>query len=212
MTTFFFFRSSSKKRAISNQQQISMSRLPLNYECPVDWHIIRFCSDVAPFFHSTGHTANLITFEGALSAAYSLYLLKEYRVAEFAAFYALSYVLDCLDGHFARRYKMVSKFGEYFDHVKDLTATMAFFYVLWKYYYLTAPAVALFTIAGSGLLTHMGLQQKYLKSKGTFLDVLQQTFAENLPVSDMKYTRWLGCGTFMLISIAIPFFLQKKYI
>jgi len=184
-----------------------MSVLPHQYECPIDSVIIDMCAAVAPFFKETGHTANAITFEGGILSAYSLYLLYNYDVKNFALFYALGYAFDCLDGHFARRYKMVSKFGEYFEHIKDILTTVGYFYILLKKYEITMPVATVFTVAGFGLLSHMGHQQRYLGSKGGFLDPLQH-LAKN--PRNMRYTRWLGCGTFMVLSIAAPFFLRRK--
>lgn len=184
-----------------------MSVLPKHYECPIDWAIIDFCKTIAPFFRATSHTANLITFEGTLASIASLYYLRRHRLKEFAILHFVSYVLDCLDGHYARRYKMVSKFGEYFEHIKDILAACGYFYVLSTSFRLTWPAVALFTIAGSGLISHMGHQQKYLGTSGGFLDPLRHVAKD---IDDMKYTRWFGCGTFMLISILVPFLLQKE--
>lgn len=186
-----------------------MSVLPYKYECPVDNVIIDMCAKVAPLFHATNHTANFITFEGAIASGYSLYLLANYRLKEFAFFYALGYIFDCLDGHYARRYKMVSKFGEIFEHLKDFVTSAGLFYVLITRYQVTPGIVQTFIVAGLGLLIHMGHQQKYLKSSGTILDPLQKLATD---VKNMKYTRWLGCGTFMLLSIAVPFFLKRRYV
>lgn len=183
-----------------------MSVLPYHYECPIDWAIIKLCSAVAPFFRATGHTPNMITFEGAIASVVSLYMLKNNRLKEFAVLHFVAYALDCLDGHFARRYKMVSKFGEYFEHIKDILATMGYFYVLVKNYEISLPIVAIFAIAGGGLLSHMGHQQKYLGSSGGFLDPLQHLAKD---VKSMKHTRWFGCGTFMLISIVVPFIARR---
>jgi phosphatidylglycerophosphate synthase len=191
-----------------------MRSLPRDKECPVDTLILDMCEEVAPFFHKTGHSANVITFEGALLSAYGIYSLWQRNLVPFAIFYALGYAFDCLDGFYARKYNMVSTFGEYFEHAKDIATTWIFFLVLYKRYTIPPWAVKTLFITGVGLCIHMGHQQAYLreknekkKKKREFLNVL-------LPLVKsprfIKYTRWLGCGTFMLTCITIPFFLKKR--
>lgn len=185
-----------------------MSQLPPSAECPVDWTIIKICSDIAPIFHATGHTANAITTEGAIASGIGLYSLYNYNLPRFAVGYALGYAFDCLDGHYARRYKMTSKFGEIYEHMKDILTTAAYFGVLFYRYELSPIVITLYCIFGAGLLVHMGHQQKFIKSKGTFLDFLQPLARK---VKNIKYTRWLGCGTFMVFSVVTPFFLRKLF-
>lgn len=183
-----------------------MSQLPDEFECPVDDVIIRICSKIAPFFYATGHNANMLTFYGALASGYGLQKLRYNNLYSFAAFYALGYAFDCLDGHFARRYKMTSKFGEYAEHIKDIVTTALLFLVFFKSYKVTSNIILLFLVTGLGLNVHMGYQQKYLKSKGGFLDFLQKFSPGSY--TNMKWTRWLGCGTFMLASVTAPFFME----
>jgi len=185
-----------------------MSVLPFHYENPFDYILISIAGFVAPFFHSTGHTANAITFEGAIASAYSLYLLDAYRLSEFSFYYALGYFFDCLDGHFARRYHMTSKFGEYFEHAKDIITTILYFYVLYKKFELTKSTVSIFLISGLGLMVHLGHQQLYLNSSGAFLDILKPLSTKK---KNLKYTRLFGCGTFLVLSVVVPHFLKRKY-
>lgn len=182
--------------------------LPDHYECPIDVYIIKLCTEIAPLFKATGHTANMITFEGAIFSFYSLYLLYHHRLKEFALYYALGYIFDCLDGHYARRYHMVSKFGEYFEHIKDTLVTILYFVILLRQYRVTVPTLVLYLVAGYGLISHMGHQQKYLNSKGGILDPLQHLARD---VRHIKYTKWMGCGTFMVIAVVVPFFLRWKW-
>ena len=94
-----------------------MSILPKEFECPIDYILIQWCRQVSPYFYKTGHTPNLITLEGTVVYSFALKMLVDNRLPEFALLYGLGYFFDCLDGHFARRYKMTSKFGEWFEHI-----------------------------------------------------------------------------------------------
>ena len=182
-----------------------MRLLPKHLECPIDNLLIDWAHKVAPFFYQTGHTANLITLEGTLISFYALKLLALGRLPEFAFWYVLGYFFDCLDGHFARRYNMTSKFGEWFEHIRDIVVAVGYFYVLLNNYEVNAAVIALFLVAGFGLLCHMGNQQRYNRSNGAFLDPLQHLTPH---VSGIETTRWFGCGTFNLIMILVPFWVE----
>jgi phosphatidylglycerophosphate synthase len=185
-----------------------MRLLPKELECPVDNLLIECCQQVAPYFYETGHTANMITFEGTIIYLYALKMLIQGKLREFAVLYGIGYFFDCLDGYFARRYKMVSKFGEWFEHIRDVLVAIAYFFILFKYFKVTNEIIILFLVAGYGLLTHLGHQQIYLDGKNGFLDSLKP-FANN--AFNMTETRWFGCGTFNLIIIFAPFFLERIY-
>ena len=45
----------------------------------------------------------------------------------------LSYFFDCMDGNFARTYKMQTKFGDYYDHIKDVIIMLIFALILFIY-------------------------------------------------------------------------------
>src|SRR5690606_22018724 len=83
---------------------------------------------LCPPLHALGFTPNLITTVGTVSTCYALWSLYHGRILRFLAFYALGYVLDCLDGHFARRYHLETDWGDWYDHGRDwvlLVATVA---------------------------------------------------------------------------------------
>jgi phosphatidylglycerophosphate synthase len=42
-------------------------------------------------------------------------------------------ILDCVDGEYARKYKMISKLGDKYDHLSDIITTIILFYLLYKY-------------------------------------------------------------------------------
>jgi len=47
-------------------------------------------------------------------------LYEENQFALSAFSYLISYMFDCWDGYYARKYNMESKFGDYYDHVSDM--------------------------------------------------------------------------------------------
>jgi hypothetical protein len=72
---------------------------------------------VCPFFKKIGFTPNGITTLSLIFGIASAYYLYKGKIYMFALLYTISYFFDVMDGHFARKYKMVSKGGDYYDNV-----------------------------------------------------------------------------------------------
>ena len=129
---------------------------------------------------------------------------NDYRNA--AIYYMISYIFDCYDGYYARKYNMVTKFGDYYDHIHDLTKHILLFYVLYKkdpkktIKYI--PIVILLTIA---TFIHMKYQEDYYnrhdESKTLNFNYLLgiKKVSINVAKRRLKYTRYFGCGTFYMV-------------
>lgn len=89
------------------------------HEHIIDQKFIGFSEYLSPKFKSMGFTPNLITTLGLISGILcgKFFIQKIYFVSVF--FWLLSYLFDCLDGFFARKYDMRSKLGDYYDHGCD---------------------------------------------------------------------------------------------
>ena len=96
-----------------------MKKIPDNIDNPIDNILIKGADAVCPFLYRTGHTPNLITTYSLFTGVLSAYFLTKGCSYLFMIFYALSYFLDCVDGHFARKYDMTTDFGDAYDHFKD---------------------------------------------------------------------------------------------
>ena len=99
---------------------------------PIDTILYDIADLLSPFFKKLNFTPNMFTtfsfLTGLLSAYY--YYLKKYNLT--AIFYILSYWFDTIDGHFARKYNMQTRFGDYYDHVTDIllnTILFVLFYI-----------------------------------------------------------------------------------
>ncbi len=130
-----------------------------------------------------------------------MYVLKNYYLAAF--FLIISYFFDCLDGHLARSYNMVTVFGDYYDHISDI---LKIFFVLLTLYYINSQKFfrifPIFILISIMMLIHFGCQELYYGSdQNTTLK-----FTENLcPVNDktnisqitqaLESTKYFGCGT-----------------
>jgi phosphatidylglycerophosphate synthase len=108
-------------------------KLPPELENPFDNWFIEQIALVHPYFYAAGFTANGITIlSGVLQFAAIAFMHAEAYVTA-AAVFLLGYFFDCMDGWYARYYKMTSKFGDKLDHYKDLLVAVALVgYVAWS--------------------------------------------------------------------------------
>ena len=61
----------------------------------------------------------MITTVGFASSLLGSYYLYNYKIWKFVL-YTFAYLCDCMDGYMARKYKLETKFGDYYDHVTDV--------------------------------------------------------------------------------------------
>jgi phosphatidylglycerophosphate synthase len=134
---------------------------------------------LSDLFHKLGMTPNQITFTSMVSGLVALRFLIPARMSHpvtraiaFTFLYVFSYVLDCTDGYHARKYNMVSKFGDYFDHVKDTIVNVLLFGLLLRYSQPEQRCIIVFftAVASLGFLMQMGcqeLREKILRNDDT---------------------------------------------
>ena len=67
---------------------------------------------------------NVITTINIIPSCLALYYLYNQEYVLFILFLIIRLILDCADGHVARKYNKISEFGDLYDHYLDL-----FFYV-----------------------------------------------------------------------------------
>ena len=60
----------------------------------------------------------------------SAYFIYTHQFLLSAALFIFAYIFDCLDGYVARTYNMVTKFGDYYDHVTDVLKLVVFLIAL----------------------------------------------------------------------------------
>lgn len=190
-----------------------MRKISEKYENPIDNIFLDICENWSEFFKNTGHTPNIITTYSLFFAMLSIYYLYNDNFTLFALFFGISYFFDCLDGHFARKYNMVSKFGDFYDHFTDSIKGVLLIYVCFLKYKTVISFNLLFVFFLFSILMflHFGCQQKlynsdYQKMKET-IDNLQN-FCKS--TDWITLTRFFGSGTFNLISVIIIFYLHSK--
>jgi phosphatidylglycerophosphate synthase len=197
-----------------------MRKINNEYENPIDDILLDLSEFVSPFFHNLGFNPNGLTFLSLITGVLSIYFLYKQQIIIFAILFFTSYFFDCLDGHFARKYDMVTKFGDLFDHYKDsfvaiLLAVMLFYNYKNNKYILLAILLFIFLIVSSSI--HMGCQQVLYNGTYTedeYLDYLKPIlhwlkFDNEEKCKDLiKYTRFFGSGTLNVGVILIIIFLH----
>lgn len=186
-----------------------MRKIPSNLENPLDDLLLDLSDKVSPTFYNLGFTPNWITTLSNITTILVIILLLKAQYIWAAFFVLVAYFFDCLDGHFARKYKMVSEFGDYYDHVSDLLKFTALIYTLYKInsdkFYRILPFII---IAGILTFVHCGCQELYYNSdESKTLDFSRYTCPANKDDKNdiqnkIKITRFFGFGTFNLVLVA----------
>lgn len=184
---------------------IKMRKLPSHLECPMDNVVYVVIEKIAPVFHKFGATPNQITTFSNVFGIGAAYFIYTYRFVSGAACFACAYVLDCLDGYVARKYNMVSKFGDLYDHVSDvfkIVITLVALYsvnsTMFKYFF------PIYVLLFSLQLVHFGCQERfYGKPESASLNLLTPLCPATKIQKWMGYTRYFGCGTSMSFLVVV---------
>jgi phosphatidylglycerophosphate synthase len=184
-------------------------KLPRSLECPIDNGILDLVDFVNPYFYTLGFTPNGLTFVSAVfgiaCAVHCYYHLYVYA----SIFHFIGYFFDCADGNFARRYNMVSKFGDLFDHIKDVlvgglcVGVMMYNNNVLYYYYILFGILLFFNNL------YLGEQENYFQGqKSDFLKV----FTIRKCRFSLKFLRFFGCGAINTYISCILLLLHFKLI
>lgn len=196
-----------------------MRKITCNCENPLDNILINISDYMCPYAKKYGLTPNILTTISLIFCGISALLLINsfYYLAAFM--YLISYYFDCMDGHFARKYKMVTKFGDYYDHVADTVKVILILYILYiidyKKFFIIIPFIILFIFLA---FVHLGCQELYYDSIES--DTLS-LFKNLCPVynkddktsivNTLGITRYVGCGTFTIcLMLAIIYYGVNK--
>jgi hypothetical protein len=93
-----------------------MTKVPGHLENPCDALMYRLSGALLPAMRATHHTPNVITTYGFACCLLARWHLWHDRIGPFVALNQLAYFFDCMDGHMARTYGLVSSVGDWYDH------------------------------------------------------------------------------------------------
>ncbi len=186
-------------------------KISRQFENPFDNIVIDIAYTINTQLYKLGFvTPNIITTFSLIIGIYTLYLVATYQYFLGAFTFLLAYLLDCMDGNYARRFNMVTVFGDYYDHVSDMIKIIGIMVVislsehvsLWQKICFIGTIIILGAFVG----IHLGCQERlYSKLESPALSMFVN-MCKN-PVKSIKYTRWLGCGTLVLFIVGFLIYL-----
>lgn len=205
-----------------------MRKIDREHEHPIDNLNIEFADAISEPMNSVGATANDLTAISLVLGLISLYMLSQRRIMWFALFFYTSYLFDCCDGFYARKYGHVSKFGDAFDHVKDLTITAGIFAILYSTFVCTSSVwVVVGIVMGLNLLlssTFLGCQEQLYALRDDGVKRANATLSQCMKLCPLRSDthdhasiiqwrlerlRYFGCATLTLCTILCVWYIDS---
>jgi phosphatidylglycerophosphate synthase len=188
-----------------------MRKIPVEFECPFDNYILDLAEKTAPTVYKLGMTPNMITTLSNIATIIVVILLFKAEWYWAAFFVLIAYFFDCLDGHLARSYNMITVFGDYYDHISDITKVIV---VLTSLYIINPEKLTrvlpLLVVLMILSFVHLGCQELYYDEEDSptlkfakSLCPVPLNFTKDELESTIKNTRLFGVGTFWLSIIMI---------
>jgi phosphatidylglycerophosphate synthase len=183
-------------------------------ENPIDDVLIKCCKSLSEIIHEKfpSTTPNMITTVGLIFGLSSIYCIyKEKYILGFFLFW-ISYFFDCLDGFYARKYNMITKFGDYYDHIRDLiigVSVIILIFIKLKGENLRILYTMIILTSLYAFLAHIGCQEKNSNHK-EHNDCLSLFEGLCKKTKWIEITKYLGNGTFILIISAFIIFLELR--
>jgi len=174
-------------------------KIPRHFENPIDNVLIDFSEFVNPYLRNIGVTPNMLTIASAVCGVYGAWLVYKGSFLFGACAILVGYIFDCMDGNMARKYDMVTSFGDWLDHVTDIIQYAALFSAVLFTTSLTHSQKKLFIVVSVILLglslMHLGCQEKsYIKRFQDSLTPLQEMcWSKDI----ITMTRYFGMGTWI---------------
>ena len=199
--------------------QEGMRKITDDVENPIDNIIYIFVTYFAPLFHKWGFTPNMLTTISVLFMITAIYSLTQYSFVLSAILYGISYFFDCLDGYVARKYDMVTVFGDWYDHISDVLKLVFYCitlaYINTKLFVLFLPILVYLLC----LMNYHLLYQELLydnQSESQSLHFINQflkygNMSKLEAMANMKYSRYFGCGTVQLFLVLITLVYANFY-
>ncbi len=196
-----------------------VNKIPDYYENPIDVQLLKTCSFTSTLLYKLNMTPNQITTLSLIAGLISIYYYKTQNYIKCGIFFFLSYYFDCLDGFYARKYKMVTKFGDIYDHIKDWLIIILFAYLIYyndnvnnKFKNISLIILVLMLVM---VFIHFRYQEIYyhnITTKDSEYSIMKNLFENllsNRNYDNMRYTRFFGTGTWNIIFIL--FLMMHKY-
>tara|TARA_Y100000590_G_scaffold456043_1_gene605791 strand:- start:5 stop:580 length:576 start_codon:yes stop_codon:yes gene_type:complete len=188
-------------------------KLKEEYENPIDNLIYIIVEKLDPIFYRLNFTPNIITTLSLITGLLSGYYFYKDNIL-CIPLYILSYILDCSDGYFARKYNMVTTFGDYYDHISDVIKSIVIFYIIYikakpEFKNKIILLILSFIIL---LIYHISLQELvYSKPENSkSLNLINKYI--NLNKDNIVWSRYFGGGTIILVIVILIYLCISKKI
>jgi phosphatidylserine synthase len=191
------------------------------YENPADLWIYERVDEHMHIYKKLHFSPNILTTISLSIGLFSAYQILQGNLIIAAILWMISYYFDCADGKFARKYNMVTKFGDIYDHASDGIKTLAVLYALikttikrgkklilnnkqWLY-------IGLILLLAILMFINLGYQECiYNTNESLILGFCRLlVFFDKNPHKSIQYTKYFGCGTFNLCTALIIIFWNK---
>ena len=164
-------------------------------------------------FKKIKFTPNLITTLSLITGIISIIFLYKFNVIGFIIFFILQYFFDVMDGYFARKYNMISKFGDYYDHIKDqIIVILLVIILITKYKIFRNPILVLiYIILYIGMFFQYSCQEKYYAQKKESLNLefeKLKKYCFTKPEKIMRISRYLSSSTLVIYSCIVVIYLK----
>ena len=175
-------------------------KLPAYLENPVDNLCLWITRPLRPVFWRAGFTANHITVMSGIFWAVSVIRMQTSSWKRAAVNYAIGYMLDVMDGNYARYYNMTSVYGDILDHSKDIIIISAMNALLLVNGNIPPTEKAAY-FSGTGFLSitsllYFACQERFYgkPEEGIVFRALDNLHTKN-PAATLRWLRWFGPGT-----------------
>jgi phosphatidylglycerophosphate synthase len=177
-----------------------MRKIPRELDHPFENILVDGAEIVSPYFRQLNFTPNMITTVSNVFSLLAVYCAYKRQFPAAAVLWIIGFFFDCVDGYYARKYKMVSEFGDLYDHISDVVI----YILLWAtLFWIDVKLFALFFSINAFICimmsVHLGCQEVYHNSDDSpALESSKRLCPANNKrelAEQMKYTRFFGPGT-----------------
>lgn len=183
-----------------------MSKIPSELENPIDIFYLNMCDKISPFFYNYGVSPNMITTISLLCTVLVIILLLHANYIWAALFVLIAYFFDSLDGYYARKYSMTSKFGALYDSLTDdfgvIAILITLYYINPTKFYHVLPVIIIAWLLG---LMQIGCQDLYFGKNVDHISFIPKYLCiakkddKNDLYNKLRFIRFFSFGTFTFI-------------
>ena len=185
-----------------------VNKLPEDLDDPIDSILYNRIDHDLPYFRKLCLTPNMITTLSLVFSLAGIYNFYHDKNIVGSILFFMGYYFDCADGKMARKYKMVSQFGDLYDHISDIVKFVILIYVMLHKSNKHLNKIIIVGIV-IGILTgiQMSCQEKIYNESNNKNESKSLELLSVFNVSDcqktMRFTRFFSTGTFMLYNSLI---------